>query len=78
MTPIPTTILYTKPGCVYCDRAKDLLEDMDKAYLELPIEEYKVNYLGSVDAKCTAPQIFLDGEHVGGYSDLYLKVRAAN
>lgn len=65
------TIIYTKPGCVYCDRAKDLLEDMDIPYLEAPLEQYKEQY--AVD-HCTAPQIFLDGKHVGGYTELYARL----
>lgn len=63
-------IIYTKPGCIYCDKAKDLLDDMDIPFTEQPIVDYKYLYLGSAEAHCTAPQIFLDGEHVGGYTEL--------
>lgn len=62
--------IYTKGGCTYCDKAKDLLEDMDIVYQEFPIEMYKNVYLGDPEAKCSSPQIFLDGEHIGGYDDL--------
>lgn len=63
-------VIYTKPGCIYCDKAKDLLEDMDIPYFENPIEDYKYIYLGSTEAHATSPQIFLDGKHVGGYTEL--------
>jgi len=63
-------VIYTKGNCVYCDRAKDLLEDMDIVSTKLPISEYKLQYLGDENASATAPQVFLDGRHVGGYTDL--------
>lgn len=68
-------VVYTKDGCVYCDRAKELLEDMDINYTEAHISEYKLTYLGSAEAACTSPQIFLDDVHVGGYSDLLARLQ---
>lgn len=62
--------VYTKSGCIYCDKAKDLLEDMDIPYMEFPIETYKTVYLDDPEAKASSPQIFLDGQHIGGYDDL--------
>lgn len=65
-------IIYTKPSCIYCDRAKDLLEDMDIPYTEFPLPQYRETYSIPDEKRVTAPQIFLDGTHVGGYDDLSL------
>lgn len=65
-----TAKIYTKSGCGYCDRAKELLEDYGFEYEELCISEYKYIYLGSATAQATSPQIFIGGVHVGGHDDL--------
>lgn len=65
--------IYTKFGCPYCARAKQLLDGKSVAY-----EEYEINSVaGKRDemlersgGRHTVPQIFIDGSHVGGSDDL--------
>ncbi len=65
--------IYTKFGCPYCARAKQLLGDKGVQY-----EEYEINSTaGKRDemmersgGRHTVPQVFIDGSHVGGSDDL--------
>ncbi len=65
-------IVWSKTSCPYCVNAKNLL--VQKGY---EIEERvigngytKEQLLESVPMARTVPQIFLDGEYIGGYEDL--------
>ena len=65
-------LVWSKTSCPFCVRAKDLLTK--KGY---EIEERKINegwtreqLLESVPNARTVPQIFLDGEYIGGHDDL--------
>jgi glutaredoxin len=65
-------IVWSKTSCPYCVQAKTLLTQ--KGY---EIEERligngytKEQLLESVPMARTVPQIFLEGEYIGGYEDL--------
>ncbi len=73
--------IYSKPGCTYCEQAKELLKSKGLQYEELILDVgqlkdpgvtyYTVNQLKEkVPAARTVPQIFKDGEHVGGFDAL--------
>lgn len=70
---IPLIEIYTKFGCGYCTRAKQLF-----AAKGIPFEEYDVTMGGPKKAEMlervpdarTVPQIFIDNMHVGGCDDL--------
>lgn len=61
--------IYTKAFCGYCVRAKALLESKGVAF-----EEYDITMGGPKRAEMiersnggmTVPQIFIDGQHIGG------------
>lgn len=64
--------IYTKFACPYCFRAKLLLEQKGAGY-----EEYdagggarREEMLARSNGRTTVPQIFIDGQHVGGSDDL--------
>ena len=58
----PTITILTKDGCQYCDKLKHLLASLDLKYKEKDI------VLHSEGSKWkTAPQVFIDGQHIGGY-----------
>ena len=67
-------LLLTKPGCSHCARAKRALQARGFAYDELPATPRR---LRAVSAKATTPQVFIDGEHIGGADELeaYLERR---
>ena len=65
--------IYTKWGCGYCARAKALLDSKGVAYEEYDVTmggPKKTEMLERVPQARTVPQIFIDGEAVGGSDDL--------
>ena len=68
--------IFSTQQCSYCDAAKKLLDEKGLAYTNLDLmadptilEDLKTR-LPRVKA---VPQIFIDGEHIGGYEDLRLR-----
>jgi glutaredoxin-like protein len=60
-------LLFTKPGCSFCTKAKKLLADKGWAYEEVPSSPRS---LRAVSGKGTTPQVFIDGKYVGGSEEL--------
>jgi glutathione-dependent peroxiredoxin len=60
-------LLFTKPGCGHCARAKRYLDDRGWPYDEVAATPRR---LRAVSAKATTPQVFVDGEYVGGADEL--------
>lgn len=66
-------IIWSKTPCPYCDQAKNLLKLKGIEYEERNISEgtwTKEQLLEAVPNARTVPQIFLDGELIGGYTEL--------
>lgn len=65
-------IVWSKPACGYCVKAKNLLEAKGIEYEERNIAEgWKIQDLleAAPNAK-TMPQIWLDDKYIGGYLEL--------
>jgi glutaredoxin 3 len=64
--------IYTKFACPYCFRAKLLLEQKGVAYEEFDASggPRRDEMLARANGGTTVPQIFIDGQHVGGSDDL--------
>jgi glutaredoxin-like protein len=60
-------LMFTKPGCNHCARAKRALEEKGWAYEEIPATPRR---LRAVSAKASTPQVFVDGKYIGGADDL--------
>ena len=71
-------IVWSKPNCVWCDRAKDLLTREGYVYNEktLGVNATREELLEAVPNARSVPQIFMDGVYVGGYNELqeFLKI----
>lgn len=69
-------IVWTKPGCPYCDMAKNLLNSKGIEFEERNIGSgwTREQLLEAVPTAKTVPQIFLDGKLVGGYTHLKSKL----
>lgn len=72
--------LYTKPGCVPCKAAKELLNKTNTEFFEvdLSIVENREEFIAAYPSIRTTPAVFEDGEYIGGYSDLqdrYLRIQ---
>lgn len=59
--------IFTREGCPHCARAKALLEARAYRYAEVPLHHtVRSRVVGAVTGEGTVPQVFIDGEHVGG------------
>jgi glutaredoxin 3 len=71
--------IYTTMWCPYCARAKSLLEKKRVAYHEISLDEEPGRRAEMVERSHggrTVPQIFIDGEHIGGCDDMMALERA--
>ena len=64
--------IYTTPWCGYCARAKALLEKKGAAFEETDVMEdaVKRTEMRERSRRTTVPQIFINGQHVGGSDEL--------
>ena len=63
--------VFARHGCSFCARAKSLLRDAGLEFEELVLNrDYTDRTLRAVANQTTYPQIFVNGEHVGGCEDL--------
>ena len=64
--------IYTTPWCGYCARAKGLLEKKGVAYEEMDVMEDgpKRTEMRTRSRRSTVPQIFINGQHIGGSDEL--------
>jgi glutaredoxin 3 len=69
-------IVWSKNQCPYCDQAKALLKMKGIEFEERNInKDYtREALLEAVPNARTVPQIFLDGELVGGFTELKAKL----
>ena len=71
--------LYTTMFCPYCSRARGLLERKGVPYTEIDIIEEPTRrdeMIRRAGGHTTVPQIFIDGEHIGGSDELVALDRA--
>ncbi|HJU17518.1 MAG TPA: glutaredoxin 3 [Stellaceae bacterium] len=65
--------MYTTMFCPYCARARALLEKKGVAFTDIDIMEHperRAEMLQRAHGGHTVPQIFIDGEHIGGSDEL--------
>ncbi|SUB65036.1 Glutaredoxin-3 [Plesiomonas shigelloides] len=65
--------IYTKATCPFCIRAKALLTRKGAAFDEIAIDNDAQARAMMIErsGRTTVPQIFIDGQHVGGCDDLH-------
>jgi len=66
-------IVYSKTNCVYCTKAKTLINNLGLDYTEKKLEEFDSPQAMIEDIGKNVrsmPQIKIDGELVGGYNQL--------
>lgn len=69
------SIVYVKPNCPFCDRAKMLLKNKGVEITEVSAVENREQLIEAVTketgaAPRTVPQIWLDGTYIGGFTEL--------
>jgi len=71
---MPKVEIYTSPFCGFCHRAKHLLGQKKVAYEEVDVMmdgKRKREMVERAGGRTSVPQIFIDGEHIGGCDDLF-------
>jgi glutaredoxin 3 len=71
--------IYTAMWCPYCTRARALLEKKGVDYTEISLDEEpgrRAEMTQRAQGSRTVPQIFIDGEHIGGCDDMVALDRA--
>jgi len=68
-------IVYTKDHCPYCDAAKNLLRSLQYDYREVNVDheeggDERRQWLVQVTGQRTLPQIFIDEQSIGGFTEL--------
>ena len=69
-------IVWSKPMCPFCDKAKNLLKTKGIQYEERNIAQgWKIqDLLEAAPSAKTMPQIWLDDEYIGGFYELEKKL----
>ena len=66
--------IYTTMICPYCHRAKKLLDAKGVDYTEIDVmtdSKLRTQMRERAGGRTSVPQIFINGQHVGGCDDLY-------
>lgn len=63
--------LFTKPGCPFCTRAKQMLVERGMPFEEILLGKDATSVsLRAVTGRATVPQVFIGGKHIGGSEEL--------
>jgi len=70
--------IFTREGCQFCAKAKSLLADLGYDYAEIPLPHTtRSRIVGAVTGEKTVPQVFINGERIGGLEALERWARKA-
>jgi glutaredoxin len=66
--------IFTGPGCAHCEQAKALLRQHGVEYVERDVSDAAViiEFRQRLPRLKSLPQIFADGDHLGGLEDLQM------
>ncbi len=70
---MPEIEIYTQPFCPYCARALHLLEQKGLAYTEIDAPHgtaARSEAIRRSGGRTTVPQVFIDGQAIGGSEEL--------
>jgi glutaredoxin 3 len=69
---MPRVIVYTTNYCPYCFGAKAFLRSKDVEFEEIDVTDDPPRRaeMERLSARRTVPQIFIDGQSIGGYDDI--------
>jgi glutaredoxin 3 len=72
--------IYTRPNCIWCIRAKDLLSRKGIEFNDLDItnDDLRNDLKSKAPGIKTIPQIFINGKRIGGYNDLVEHLKITN
>ena len=65
--------MYATMWCPYCARARTVLKQKGVAFSEIDLDEQprrRDEMIRRAGGRTSVPQIFIDGEHIGGCDDM--------
>ncbi|MFA5959511.1 MAG: glutaredoxin 3 [Tatlockia sp.] len=70
---MPTVLMYSVAQCPYCVLARQLLDKKNISYIDIRVDEApeKRQEMIEKSGRYTVPQLFIDGQSIGGCDDLY-------
>ena len=70
---LPSSVtIFTKTGCIYCARAKELLKKKNIKYDELVLnKDFTIKTVKAISDSTQLPQVFIDGVRIGGSDELH-------
>jgi glutaredoxin 3 len=71
---MPKVEVYTTLWCPYCHATKALLEAKGIVYEEVDARDPETRkvMIQRAHGRCTVPQVFVGGRHLGSYSELVM------
>lgn len=64
-------LVFSRDGCPFCAKAKGMLADRGMDYTELKLgRDIPLRTIRAASGKDSVPQVFINGEYVGGSDDL--------
>lgn len=64
-------VIFTRDGCSFCARAKARLTELGYDYAEIPLaHNVRSKVVGALAGAQTVPQIFINGQYIGGHDAL--------
>ncbi|MFN0317426.1 MAG: glutathione peroxidase [Burkholderiales bacterium] len=71
-------VIFTREGCGYCAKAKSILAELGYDYAEIPLaHSVRGKVVGAIAGAQTVPQIFINGQYIGGAQALEQWARKA-
>lgn len=72
--------IYGTANCIYCQKAKQLCEELNLSFVYKPLEEepHRGEFKQLFPDAKTVPQILLNGQHIGGYNELTAEIENLN
>lgn len=64
--------LFSKPGCPHCARARKMLTEKGYRFEDIELGSHGISFssLKAVTGQGTTPQVYIDGQHIGGSDEL--------
>ncbi|MBV9248052.1 MAG: glutaredoxin 3 [Acetobacteraceae bacterium] len=70
---MPNVEIYTQPWCPYCERALHILGEKGVPFREIDAPHgtpARAEAISRAGGRTSVPQIFIDGQHIGGCDEL--------
>jgi len=73
-SPPPRVTFFSQPGCQHCARARKMLIEKGLRFEEIELGSHGISFssLQAVSGQGTTPQVYVEGQHIGGADELAL------